>query len=806
MSQYNGNGNGSASISFPPFGELIEEYCDRNPKERSKYLCPACGGGNLSVNKNTGAFTCHNDPSKEHNQEITTALNNSYKAEHPELSSSKNGGMTYKAKPMTERQTYAAKRKAAQVAAVVAVSEVEMKVEELVSQLDPSTKRGTEAALHVEMAAWARAHGHDVFSATRLLAESLKRASVASTLQQSSTHSNTDTDAVSTTVVSVELLLDKELRDWQELEELTQLQNVSGLTKDAFWSMVASLRMERNIKAHVSVKTGSRPVIDWSKAPVGLEAFIAQMNKDASKRSVDPTAILWAVLPAVMSVLSLNANLDLYGLDIPAVMWSALLMESGHGKSRAEGLVMEPLRAMQSSELKDFKAKVADYEEASRSNDSNEPVEKPAAQRKYMFNIATIASIMESLSHQTLAGSIWLRDEVAGIFKSLGQFSKGDNEEKEIFLALWDGETAFTDRKSSGSSETSNPRLSLFGGLQPGKFRQVFKDMDDVDGMAARVMLAYPGVVIDRHKEGQVKLPFLMRSIYEHLQNANMQVTPERAAYELWNEAQYQARLNAEKQSSGAIAAWMRKMPGHLGRMAFAIHALECGCNGGKQTQTLTLETMRFAVELCRYSLESYRYMLQQGTDSQDVESVVSKILGKANQLGGLTVREAVQYIKPLTGLAKENKKTPSSMALDLFSVLVEQGKGSFIQTGKTKKFIPTLHLSPVKPQEDSEKSSTLTTVAETIKDKGFECVEVDRNAASTLDENSESTNEEKNLEIGQTITITGGLHKDSVCLVLEIEEPYPNGEVGIVLLKDNYPLAMNLSTLVRSGYRIEVL
>jgi hypothetical protein len=634
-----------------------------------------------------------------------------------------------------------------------------------------------------------------------LLAESLKRATVEAALHQNSTPSNAGTEAVSATVASVELLLERELKDWQELEELTHLQALSGLTKDAFWSMVANLRMERNIKAHVSKKTGDRPVIDWSKVPVGLGAFVEQMKQDAGKRSIDPTAILWAALPAVMSVLPLSASLNMKGLPFPSVLWSALLMESGQGKSRAEDLIMEPLRSMQSQELKDYKDREKAHDRESKNSDDDIP--DVVAQRKYMFNIATIASIMDALSKQTLAGSIWLRDEIAGIFKSLGQFSKGDNEEKEIFLALWDGKTAFTDRKSTGSSETANPRLSLFGGLQPGKFRQVFKDMDDVDGMAARVMLAYPEVVIDRHRQGEVKLPFLMRSIYERLGQLNMDVRPQDAAYELWNDAQTQARLNAERQSSGAIGAWMRKMPGHLGRMAFAIHALECGMNSSKQTQILTLETMRFAVELCRYSLESYRYMLQQGTDSQDVESVVSKILGKANQLGGLTAREAVQYIKPLTGLAKENKKTPTSMALDLFSVLVEEGKGSFIQSGKTKKFIPTLHLLPVKPQDDTGKSSTLTTDVKTLEYKDVECVEVDRSVASTVDEIPESTTEETKLEIGQTITITGGVHKGSY-LVLEIGTLY-NGETLMTLLnKDNYPLAMTLESLIQTGYIIE--
>ena len=39
-------------------------------KEKGKYVCPACGGSNLSVNMATGAYNCFNDEGDKHRAEI----------------------------------------------------------------------------------------------------------------------------------------------------------------------------------------------------------------------------------------------------------------------------------------------------------------------------------------------------------------------------------------------------------------------------------------------------------------------------------------------------------------------------------------------------------------------------------------------------------------------------------------------------------------------------------------------------------------------------------------------------------------
>ena len=50
----------------------LEQLEDSN--EKGKYLCPACGGNDFTVNKNTGGYNCWHDPSPAHRAEIREAL------------------------------------------------------------------------------------------------------------------------------------------------------------------------------------------------------------------------------------------------------------------------------------------------------------------------------------------------------------------------------------------------------------------------------------------------------------------------------------------------------------------------------------------------------------------------------------------------------------------------------------------------------------------------------------------------------------------------------------------------------------
>jgi hypothetical protein len=64
----------------PPVESLVAfsilDHIDQlEPSGKSgKFLCPACGGNDFTINKNTGGYNCWHDPSPAHRAEIRDAL------------------------------------------------------------------------------------------------------------------------------------------------------------------------------------------------------------------------------------------------------------------------------------------------------------------------------------------------------------------------------------------------------------------------------------------------------------------------------------------------------------------------------------------------------------------------------------------------------------------------------------------------------------------------------------------------------------------------------------------------------------
>lgn len=64
-----------ASLPFPMAFSIIEHIQKLEKSDHAgKYICPACNGNDLSINEDTGAYNCFNDPSAKHRAEIRNIL------------------------------------------------------------------------------------------------------------------------------------------------------------------------------------------------------------------------------------------------------------------------------------------------------------------------------------------------------------------------------------------------------------------------------------------------------------------------------------------------------------------------------------------------------------------------------------------------------------------------------------------------------------------------------------------------------------------------------------------------------------
>ncbi|NJR75838.1 MAG: DUF3987 domain-containing protein [Scytonema sp. CRU_2_7] len=312
---------------------------------------------------------------------------------------------------------------------------------------------------------------------------------------------NLDETQIQAIVNAVNAILQENRVDFIESSKLDHLyrNNRQFVSQKVFNDIVAGCRVRYN-EVLPEDELRLKSLMDYNQALINWDEVLPtslarDLKHDADVLNIDPV-MLWQPLLSAVSSLAGGFKLDEYG-GIPAVNWTCTVLPSGGGKTRADSLILSPLRQLQMSanadyqeEIKEYKRALTEYEK-SEDSQAQEP-EKPAL-RKYLFEVATIQSVLKRLSEQENQGSLWARDEIKGLFSSLNQFSGNETEAIELLLKLWDNKETFIDRVDiENSYSIANPGLGITGGIQNDIFRKVFKDANDGNGMQARFLFAVP--------------------------------------------------------------------------------------------------------------------------------------------------------------------------------------------------------------------------------------------------------------------------------------------------------------------------
>lgn len=455
-------------------------------------------------------------------------------------------------------------------------------------------------------------------------------------------NSNKDTARLTATVTSVAAILKQGFSDWEEQAHLDDLQAESGLSKASFAHLVAAQRCRLDEVGPADEEKLAQ-LIEWKNNRLDFTKVLPHMADkllhDAKVLNIDPIMLWQYFLPAILSLAGKKVDLDVNSHKIPAIAWTCSVGESGTGKSRAEGLMLSPLKRWQEEEHHRFKTEWEEYKAGkdNKSEEGSQPVPPPSPERKYLFEVATIQAVMRRLSEQGENGSLWARDEIAGLFKSLGQFtSKGEGEGLECLLPMWDGSSAPVDRvMHEDSYYLASSRLSIAGGLQPAIFRKIFADPDDAQGLQARFLFALPKVQPAKRVKGGCqlaeKLPFFYRWVSTQFPAGTVRLSC--AADAQYDTVYEQIGQQAEAADTPAIRAWMRKLPGQLLRIALALHIIECYHEPGRPRHEIQLDTLNRAVEMCRYYRSAFQVVQESVSDSDSIKFDPPKDLGPGGDL-----------------------------------------------------------------------------------------------------------------------------------------------------------------------------
>ncbi len=556
-----------------------------------------------------------------------------------------------------------------------------------------------------------------------------KKSTVTSDTATSSDTSKVELLSLDATVTTVTDVLKAGLTDYAERAQLDSIQARSVISKAAFWQMVTAIRTSLD-EIQPEDADQFNQLIDWHKATLDFEKVLPQPLADAFKGdaailNIDPVSLWQYFLPTVLSLAGKRVALDVESHSIPAIAWTCIVGESGTGKSRAESVILGNLKQKQHREKKHWLEQMQEYKQITqkKSKNDNTEIEPPAPERKYLFEVATIQAVMRRLSEQHENGSIWARDEIAGLFKSLGQFQakKGDNEGLECLLKMWDGSGSFVDRVNAETDSYAVPetRLSIAGGIQPGAFRTAFKDPHDAQGLQARFLYAIPQVFPAKRVKGYCQLSDILPPLYDWLDRCpvgKIKLSPEADCR--YSNLVEQIGLQAEQSSCPAVRAWMRKLPTQLLRIALGLHLVECYYNRALAFEELQLATLERAVEVCRYYRSAFAVVQEKTADSDNISSILLKIWDLATiKPDGVTPRDIYRGIKAVGRRAKQVGRGMGAYTVELMTKLVQMGKGRLEKNGRSIRFFATFDTpnNPTPTTSNIQNEANLSPVDEKV-------------------------------------------------------------------------------------------
>jgi hypothetical protein len=322
---------------------------------------------------------------------------------------------------------------------------------------------------------------------------------------------------------------------------------------------------------------------------------------DLASRAIgcDPSYVALPLLAGLASAIGNTRRIQLKrGWSEPAVVWAAIVGDSGTLKSPALEVALRPVRKRQHAAMKRHADAMARYEiewmqyekelRAWKGVKANgDPPQKPAepvADRCYADD--TTIEALAVLLKQNWRGLLLVRDELSGWIGSFDRYAQGQGADAAKWLEMFGGRSIMVDRKS-GPSKTiyvHRAAVSVTGGIQPATLQRALGVEHRENGLAARLLLACPTRQPKRWTEADIspKLENEIESIFERLysllpgvdengeaQPVDMPLSP--AAKDAWITF-YNAHAREQAELTGDLAATWSKLEGYAARLALVVH------------------------------------------------------------------------------------------------------------------------------------------------------------------------------------------------------------------------------------------
>lgn len=457
----------------------------------------------------------------------------------------------------------------------------------------------------------------------------------------------------------------------------------------------------------------------------------------------DESFIALPLLAALASAIGNSRRVQLKrGWTEPAILWAAIVGDSGTLKSPAMEVAHRAIHRRQHHWLKDHDQIKARFEidkalwekqmalwKRTRSQEDPPPMPDIPKTPRCICDDVTIEALA-SLLQDNPRGLLLACDELAGWMGGFNRYSNGKGNDVAKWLEMFGGRSIRVDRKTSGAVYVPRAAVSVCGSIQPATLARALGVEHRENGLAARLLLACPPRIPKRWTEADIppemelRLQRLIDRLFDLQPDTDDAGDPQPILIPLSADGKaawidyYNAHSLEQEDLTGDLSAAWSKLEGYAARLALLIHFIRWA----NEDPTLTSEheidsqSVRAGVELSRWFGHEARRTYAIINESDD-ERTQRRLVELIHRKGG---RTTVRELRQTSRMFK-----CASDAQAALQTLVQTGQGRWVmqpprkQGGRPTQVLHLITPAPsTKPPQNAPSAPTKPPLA--MQEGGF--------------------------------------------------------------------------------------
>jgi 5S rRNA maturation endonuclease (ribonuclease M5) len=410
--------------------------------------------------------------------------------------------------------------------------------------------------------------------------------------------------------------------------------------------------------------------------PSPLREFV---TAGATSIGCDPSFIVLPLLTVMATAIGTTRRLQLKrGWDVSAILWAAIVGESGTSKTPAYKLAMRALRRMQKKAMKrhaeqmkqyerDYARYEREYAKWKRGKEGDVPPERPEMPQaeRYVVSDTTVEALAPILL-ANLRGVLLSRDELAGWIGSFDRYAGGKGgSDASHWLSMHNGDSIIVDRKTGFPRTTfvSQAAVSICGGIQPSILHRALGKEHRESGLAARLLLTCPPRRPKKWTEADIdpllekEIEWLLESLFELKATQDDDGEPcavtvglTAGAKELWI-AYYNEHALEQNELSGELSAAWSKLEEYAARLALIVHFVRwaAGDSTLASADQVDAESMESGIALAKWFKGEARRvyaLLGESDEDRDQRRLIEWIGRKGTAVTAREVQQGCRWLK----------------------------------------------------------------------------------------------------------------------------------------------------------------